>query len=63
MSDPAVTEARLSSHEQVCAERYTDIKESVRTIHTRLDQIMYGRVGILLAMVGWLLINGVPWKG
>lgn len=61
--DPIVTETRLSAHEEICAERYTDIKEAFKTVHNRLDKIMYGMVGILLAMVGWLLTNGVPWKG
>jgi predicted nucleic acid-binding Zn ribbon protein len=63
MSDPLVTETRLNSHEEVCAERYADIKEAFKTVHNRLDKIMYGIVGLLVAMVGWLLVNGVPWKG
>jgi predicted nucleic acid-binding Zn ribbon protein len=63
MSDPLVTETRLNSHEEVCAERYADIKEAFKTVHNRLDTIMYGIVGLLVAMGGWLLVNGVPWKG
>lgn len=63
MSDPVIIETRLNSHEEICAERYADIKEAFRTVHNRLDKIMYSMVGILIAMVGWLLANGVPWKG
>lgn len=63
MSDPVIIETRLNSHEEICAERYADIKEAFRTVHNRLDKIMYAMVGILIAMVGWLLANGVPWKG
>ena len=63
MVDPMITETRLSSHEEVCAERYADIKELFKIVNKRLDTIVYGMVGILLAMVGWLLANGVPWKG
>ena len=63
MTDPAVTEVRLSLHEKICAERYGEIKDAFKTIHNRLDKIMWGMMGILIAMVGWLLVNGVPWKG
>ena len=63
MADPAVTETRLNSHEQICSERYGEIREAFKTIHTRLDKIMYGMIGILVAIVGWLLSHGVPWKG
>jgi hypothetical protein len=49
-------------HEKVCAERYGDIKDSFSRIHARLDKIMYGLIGLLITMVGWLVINGVPWK-
>lgn len=57
-----VTATRLESHEKVCAERYGDIKTSFDRVHSRLDKIMYGLIGLLITMVGWLLINGVPWK-
>ena len=63
MSDPLVTETRLNSHEEVCAERYADIKEAFKAVHDRLNTIMYGMIGLLVAMVSWLLVNGVPWKG
>jgi hypothetical protein len=42
MTDPTVTEVRLSLHEQICAERYGEIKEVFKTIHNRLDKIMWG---------------------
>ena len=63
MTDPLVTETRLNSHEEICSERYADIKEAFKAVHNRLDKIMYALVGVLFAMVGWLLANGVPWKG
>lgn len=57
-----VAATRLDSHEKICAERYGDIKTSFDRVHTRLDKIMYGLIGLLLTMIGWLVINGVPWK-
>ncbi len=62
MTDPIVTETRLSLHEQVCAERYADIKQAFKSVNERLDKVIYGIIGLLIAMVGWLLINGAPWK-
>ena len=62
MVDPTVTETRLSVHEQVCAERYAAIKEAFKAVNERLDKIVYGIIALLIAMVAWLLINGVPWK-
>lgn len=56
-----VTATRLESHEKVCADRYGDIKESFERVHKRLDAIMYGLLTLLLTMVAWLLVNGVPW--
>ena len=53
MSDPLVTETRLNSHEEVCAERYADIKEAFKAVHDRLNTIMYGMIGLLVAMVSW----------
>jgi predicted nucleic acid-binding Zn ribbon protein len=59
----AVVATRVDSHEKVCAERYGEIKGSFDRVHSRLDKIMLGVLGLLLTMVGWLLVNGVPWKG
>jgi predicted nucleic acid-binding Zn ribbon protein len=65
-NDPAlgatITATRLDAHEKICAERYGEIKESFARVHARLDKIIYGLIGLLLTMVGWLVINGVPWK-
>lgn len=61
MTNPVVTQTRLSAHEKVCAERYADIKEAFKTVHNRLDKIMWSMMGVLLAMVGWLLTNSVTW--
>lgn len=57
-----VTATRLDAHEKICAERYGDIKDSFSRVHARLDKIMYGLIGLLITMVGWLVVNGVPWK-
>lgn len=59
--DP-ITATRLESHEKVCAERYGDIRDSFARVHARLDKIIYGLIGLLIAMVGWLIVNGVPWR-
>jgi len=59
---PTITATRLDAHEKICAERYGEIKESFARVHARLDTIIYGLIGLLLTMVGWLVINGVPWK-
>lgn len=57
----AVLAARLEGHEKVCAERYGEISKSFDRIHGRLDWIMRGIVGLLAAMLSWVIINGVPW--
>jgi predicted nucleic acid-binding Zn ribbon protein len=57
----AVNKAQLDGHERICAERYADIKDSFGRVHKRLDAIMYGLIALLLTMVGWLIVNGVPW--
>jgi hypothetical protein len=57
-----VTATRLDVHEKICAERYGEIKESFVRVHARLDKIIYGLLGLLLTMVGWLIVNGVPWR-
>jgi hypothetical protein len=56
----AILEERLVGHEKVCAERYNEISKSFDRIHGRLDWIMRGIVGLLAAMLSWLVINGVP---
>jgi hypothetical protein len=63
MPDPVdpITATKLESHEKICAERYGDIKESFGRVHDRLDKIVYGLIALLIAMVGWLIVNGVPW--
>jgi hypothetical protein len=57
----AVLEQRLEDHERVCAERYGEISKSFDRIHGRLDWIMRGVIGLLGAMLAWVVINGVPW--
>ena len=53
------TEARLNSHELVCAERYEQINARLK----RLEQIIMNVAGILLVGMGgicWTLISHVP---
>ncbi len=57
-----VTATRLDAHEKICAERYGDIKDSFGRVHARLDKIIYGLIALLITMVGWLVVNGVPWN-
>jgi hypothetical protein len=57
----AVLEQRLEDHERVCAERYGEISKSFDRIHGRLDWIMRGVIGLLGAMLAWVVVNGVPW--
>jgi predicted nucleic acid-binding Zn ribbon protein len=57
----AVLAQRLEGHEKVCAERYGEISKSFDRIHSRLDWIMRGVVGLLAAMLAWVVVNGVPW--
>ena len=57
----AVLGERLDGHEKICAERYGEIAKSFDRVHGRLDWIMRGIIGLLLAMLGWVVVNGVPW--
>jgi hypothetical protein len=59
--NPVATAAKLESHEKVCTERYGEIKQAFLDVNARLDKINYGIIGLLIALVGWLLINGQPW--
>ena len=65
LQDPAVKiaviEQRLEGHEKVCAERYGEISKSFDRIHGRLNWIMRGIIGLLAAMLAWVIVNGVPW--
>lgn len=57
----AVLAERLEGHEKVCAERYGEISKSFDRIHGRLDWIMRGVIGLLGAMLAWVIVNGLPW--
>lgn len=57
----AVLEERLEGHEKICAERYGEISKSFDRVHGRLDWIMRGIIGLLAAMLAWVVVNGVPW--
>lgn len=56
-----VLEERLENHEKICAERYGEISKSFDRVHGRLDWIMRGIIGLLAAMLAWVIVNGVPW--
>lgn len=58
---PAVTASRLDDHEKVCAERYAGIKDDFKDVFKDLNAIKYAIIGLLCAMVAWLIANGVPW--
>lgn len=57
----AVLAERLEGHERVCADRYGEISKSFDRVHSRLDWIMRGVIGILMAVAAYLLVNGAPW--
>ena len=57
----AVLEERMEGHEKICAERYGEISKSFDRIHGRLDWIMRGVIGLLGAMLAWVIVNGLPW--
>jgi hypothetical protein len=45
------TEARLDSHEQVCAERYAAIGRSLDNGNTRMTKIEYLLYGVMLCVL------------
>jgi len=45
------TEARLDSHEQVCAERYASISKSLDNGNTRMTKIEYLLYGVMLCVL------------
>lgn len=57
----AILEERMEGHEKICAERYGEISKSFDRIHGRLDWIMRGVIGLLGAMLAWVIVNGLPW--
>jgi len=46
-----LTAAKLMSHEQVCAERYAAISESLRAAGTRMTKIEYLLYGVMLCVL------------
>lgn len=67
MSDLAVTvarfaektennEKRISTHEDLCAERYGEITSSFMRVHERLDRIMIGVIAVLISALGGILM-------
>lgn len=53
MSEDTVTltEAKLMSHEQVCAERYAAISASLQAAGTRMTKIEYLLYGVMLCVL------------
>lgn len=53
MSDDLITktEARLDSHEKVCAERYGAISTSLEAAGTRMTKIEYLLYGVMLCVL------------
>ena len=53
MSDELITktEARLNSHEQVCAERYASISKSLENWNVRITKIEYLLYGVMLCVL------------
>jgi len=45
------TEARLHSHEQVCAERYTAISKNLEGWNVRITKIEYLLYGVMLCVL------------
>ena len=53
MSDKLITEteARLNSHEQVCAERYAAISKNLEGWNARITKIEYLLYGVMLCVL------------
>lgn len=53
MSDKLITEteARLNSHEQVCAERYASISKSLESWNVRITKIEYLLYGVMILVL------------
>ena len=53
MSDKLITEteARLNSHEQVCAERYASIERSLQDGSNRMTKIEYLLYGVMVCVL------------
>jgi hypothetical protein len=53
MSDELITktEAKLNSHEQVCAERYASISKSLDAGNIRMTKIEYLLYGVMLCVL------------
>ena len=56
-----VARALLSKHEETCAERYGEINKSFGRIHSRLDTIFWGIIGVLGTFACYALITWAPW--
>ena len=56
-----VARALLSAHESTCAERYGEIKDSFGRVHSRLDKILWGMIGVLLAILAYTVREWAPW--
>jgi predicted nucleic acid-binding Zn ribbon protein len=50
---------RIESHERICAERYEEIKYSVRRLERVLITVAGTLILQLIGIVGWLLTHGL----
>lgn len=49
--------AKIEAHEDLCAERYTNIQSAIAEMRGWLRWIFTGVVSLLLAMLGWSLFQ------
>lgn len=49
--------ARINAHEELCAERYENIKDTFKEVKGWLRAITLISISSLLAMTGWLAVN------
>src|SRR5262249_32007313 len=47
----------ISNHEKRCEERYAGIQRSIQSIEGVLRALVKGAFGLLLAILGWLLVQ------
>ncbi len=52
-------EKRIDDHEDICAERYSEISGSFVRVHDRLDRIMVGVIALLISILLSMIAGGV----
>ena len=73
VANQALTEAKLASnaiagHERQCAERWAEARDEIKgvkavleTFRGRFIAVLFALIGLLVAMIGYLLVEGPPW--